>query len=218
VFLEEVDRVQHIADIKSALERDQNIPFYFVSVNRDGNASGASNLAVISAYPIENVRATVLGTEGEVICGVSTAARSAIGGEITIDGKSLAIFAVRTYWESTSCVAREHVRRLKSWAATHYSGLTQVYGGDFNMSPGSDAYNAMKNEAPACIDSWDEAVKDKTATAETTPSFTTPTRSSRLDYIFYRNADTKLSLKSSEIFPITSFSDHRPFMAIFDIL
>ncbi|HEY1959676.1 MAG TPA: RICIN domain-containing protein [Polyangiaceae bacterium] len=215
-FLEEVDRVQHIADIASALSADQGVTFYEQSVNRDGSASGASNVGILSRYPLSNVHTKVLATEGEVICGVSTAARAAIGATITIDSKPLAIIAVRTYFDSTSCVSETQIGRLKAWATATYPGMTMLIGGDFNMSPGSSAYVSATTDAPALTDSWYEAVLAKTATAHTTVSFTTPTRSSRLDYLFYDNASaTTLAVKDANIPPLTPYSDHRPMITDF---
>ena len=217
VFLEEVDRVQHIDDIRAALAADQGVSFYFSSVNRDGSASGASNIGIISRWPLSNVKTKVLGSEGEVICGIATNARATIGATISIGGKSLAIFGVRTYFDSSSCVSQEQVRRLKSWAASAYAGTTQLFGGDFNMGPGTAAYNSMVGEAPTATDSWWRAVQDGTATAYTTPSFTTPTRSSRLDYLFFTAGPTALRVTHAQIPALTPDSDHRQVIVDFDL-
>jgi endonuclease/exonuclease/phosphatase family metal-dependent hydrolase len=218
VFLEEVDRVQHIDDIRAALAQDQGAPFYATSVNRDGSASGASNVAILSRYSLSNIHHVVLGAEGEVICGVSTNARAAIGATVSVSGEPLAVFAVRTYFDSSSCVAQTQVRRLKTWADTHYAGMTQLFGGDFNMGPGSNAYDTMTGEAPKTIDVWYQAVQDGTASAYTTPSFTTPTRSTRLDYLFSRGgAGATLAVADARIPARTSYSDHRQLIADFSL-
>lgn len=209
-FLEEVDRVGHIDDIRAALAADQGAPFYFTSVNRDGSASGASNVGVISHWPLSNVKTKVLGYENEVICGIATNARAAVGATISIGGKELAVIGVRTYFDSTSCVAQTQVRRLKAWVASSYPGITALFAGDFNMSPGSAAYTSMTTEAPTVTDAWWQSVQDGTASAYTTPSFTTPTRSTRLDYLFFTAGPTTLKVKDATIAPLVAAdSDHR---------
>jgi endonuclease/exonuclease/phosphatase family metal-dependent hydrolase len=217
VFLQEVDRVGHIEDIRAALESSQDVQFHRVSVNRDGSSSGASNLAILSRFPLSNVRTVRLGYEGESICGIYTNARTAIGATIYINGNAVSLFAVRTFYDSSMCVPQVQVRRLKNWVNTYYAGTTQIYGGDFNMQPGTIAYNSMVDESPQTTDSWYEAVLNGTASAYTTPSFYTPTRNTRMDYIFYRNETNTLRTQQSIIWDLTGYSDHRQVMTIFEV-
>ena len=78
------------------------------------------------------------------------------------------------------CAVRKRALWISaSWATATYPDMTMLFGGDFDMSPGTAAYAAMTTTTPPqTTDSWEQAVLAKTATAYTTVSFTTPTRSS----------------------------------------
>ena len=230
VFLQEIDRPGHLDEIVAALEAaqqvDWDVPRY---ISRANSMSGLSWVAILSRFPMSSVKTTSLGYEGEVICGVTTAARAAIGATILVDGKPLAIFSTRNYWASGDCPAQVQNRRLKTWAETEYPNISHLYGGDFNMNPGGIAYDVMTVESPTSLDAWWEAVKDGTATASATPSdpacpsngtpsFTTPTKNNRLDYLFYKNVATILDVTNAWI-PAgnSTLSDHCMMFATFTV-
>lgn len=193
----------------------------FVERHNTTSTSGASFLAILARFPISNVKTKALNTENEVICGTAVAARAAIGATILVEGKSLAVFSTRAFFFSGDCPAREQNRRLKTWAEANFQNVSHLYGGDFNMAPGGIAYDAMTEEAPASIDVWDQARLEGTATAaDSSVSFTTPTRNSRLDYLFYKNAPAALTLdiKSAHITTRDlNLSDHRMMTAVFTL-
>jgi endonuclease/exonuclease/phosphatase family metal-dependent hydrolase len=220
VFLEEVDRPGHLDDMVTALETDQGVDWQQVNIERHNTPTGASFLAILSKYPLSNVKTVALNTENEVICGTPVAARAAIGATILVDGKPLAVFATRNTFVSGDCPAQEQNRRFKTWAAANYQNMTFLSGGDFNMIPGGIAYAVMTSEAPTSIDAWEDARAKGTATAvDSAIGFNTPTKNNRLDYLFYKNATaTLLSTDSAHIPTLqASLSDHRMMTAIFTV-
>lgn len=220
VFLQEIDRPGHLDEIIAALETNQGVnwdpPQY---ISRYNSMSGASWVAILSKYPMSNVHTKLLNGDGENLCGVTTTqARAAIGATIFVDGKQLAIFSTRNFWYSGDCPAKEDNLRFRQWADANYPNMTHLVGGDFNMQPGGIAYDVMTT-APAYTDAWAEAVTGGTATSfDGSPNFYTPTKNSRLDYQFYRNAATVLSTDSAEI-PAgdTTLSDHRMMIATYSV-
>ncbi len=219
VMLQEVDYVAQIERIRAALAANQGVQWYATSINRDNTTSGHSFLAILSKYPLANVQRQLLGYEGEVICGVSTNARTAIGAEISVAGRSIAVVSTRNYWHSSWCPPQVQNRRMKAWADRVYAGRTHIYAGDFNHNPGTIGYNAMTEEAPVSTDAWYEAVLDRAATAvDDDVDFHTKTKSYRLDYVFYRNNGTALlnTLRAATL-GLTSDSDHRPVVVDLDV-
>ena len=219
VFLQEVDRVAHLDAMVLALENAQGVDWSREAINRTNTTSGQSFVAILSRFPLSNVKTKSLGFEGEVICGVTTQARAAIGATILVNGQPLAVFSTRNFWASGDCPAEVQNRRFKTWVQTEYPNVTHLYGGDFNMSPGGGAYDVMTVEAPTSTDAWDEAVVDGTAVAfDGNPTFSTPTKNSRLDYLFYKNAATVLDTTSAHIPERdVSLSDHRMVIATFTV-
>ena len=225
VFLQEVDRVAHLDSIVAALEADQpGTDWHQRNIERHNSTTGASFLAILARFPISNVKTKLLTADNEVIPACpghpTLAARAAIGATITVNGQPLAVFSTRNQFVSGDCIAAEQNRRFKSWANTNYSNATHLYGGDFNMVPNGQAYLVMTQDPPVSIDAWKEALDKGTATAadDSTPDFFTPTRNSRLDYLFYKNADPVLSVKSAHITTRDlTLSDHRMMTSIFTV-
>jgi endonuclease/exonuclease/phosphatase family metal-dependent hydrolase len=232
LILQEVDRVAHLNAIAAALETNQpGTDWQQRNINRTNTTTGQSFLAILTRFPIANVNHTLLTAEGEVIAACPNhprlAARAAIGATITVDGKPFAVFSTRNEFISGDCVAAEQNRRFKAWANAAYPTVTHLYGGDFNMLPTGQAYPAITTN-PTAIDAWREALDKRTATAanDSTPDFLTPTRNNRLDYLFYKNAGTVLSVRSARITsrPPTSApspdgfaSDHRMMTAMITV-
>jgi endonuclease/exonuclease/phosphatase family metal-dependent hydrolase len=220
VFLQEVDDPAHLDDIVAALETDQgrdwDVPRF---ISRHNNNSGLSWIAILSRFTMSNVQHTSLNGQVAQLCGVTPDDRAAIGANIVVDGKPLAIFSTRNFWHSSECPAREQNKIFKNWANATYPNITHLYGGDFNMNPGGSAYDVMTEQEPTSIDAWDVAVGNGTATSfDDNPTFTTPTKGNRLDYLFYKNAATILGVESAEITPeFAGLSDHRMMIAEFSV-
>jgi endonuclease/exonuclease/phosphatase family metal-dependent hydrolase len=219
VLIQEADRVAHLDAIVAALEANQRVDWDRRYINRTNTTTGSSFLAILSRFPLSGVKTTRLSAEGEIICGLTVAARAAIGATMLVGGRPLAVFSTRNHYYQGDCPAREQNRRFKRWANANYPNVTHLYGGDFNMLPGAIAYDVMTEESPSSIDVWAEAVREGTAAAfDGNPTFWTPTRNNRLDYLFYRNAATVLDATSAHIPPRnTALSDHRMMIATFTV-
>jgi endonuclease/exonuclease/phosphatase family metal-dependent hydrolase len=179
-------------------------------------------MVILSKYPLSNVQSKRLRYTNQVVsCGGSSmtvAARTILGAQVSINSHPLALFSVRTNYADLKCVTQEEIRMLKSWAQTTYPGLTHLYGGDFNTGAGESPYWSMVNEAQTSVDSWYEAVLDGTAVSYNgSPSFSTGTKTGRLDYVFTQSGPTVLDLRSAQIYAKTAYSDHRPIMSVFDV-
>ncbi|GEM_PF-3156784 len=229
VFLEEVDSSTHIKNIKDALQKDQGGTWDLYYALR-GTDTSSSYVAIISKYNLTNGRELILRKPGTypVACISSRlwAGRKALGANLTFNNRPISVFAVRTSSDTdVDCVRKEEVTNLKAWANDINNGFANVkiYGGDFNMQPGDSDYNAMVASPFSTLDSWKIAVDGGDAVAYSgTPSFTTPTRNTRMDYIFY-NSTTYLGVVKAEIVGLTKLSngqydsDHRIMETIFTV-
>jgi endonuclease/exonuclease/phosphatase family metal-dependent hydrolase len=229
VFLQEVDRVDHLDNIVAALGSGWSHRF----VNRDNTTDrvGTSFLAILSRFPFSGAAQTKLLNSSNAFfaeCGITVPdARAAIGATILINGQPVAVFSTRNTFISGDCVAKEQNRRFKAWANATFPNVTHLYGGDFNMIPGGQAYTVMTVDPPTSKDVWKEALDKGTATAagDTTPVFNQPTKNNRLDYLFFMNAGTLLSVNSAHITALQTStassdglaSDHRMMTAIFTV-
>jgi endonuclease/exonuclease/phosphatase family metal-dependent hydrolase len=100
--------------------------------------------------------------------------------------------------------------------------LPHVFGGDFNQQPDDASTAIMGADPTANTDAWAEAVGSggaitSFATLDSTPDLYTPTRSSRLDYIFYTRGTPYLRLTRVDIVDSGGLSDHRPMEATFQV-
>jgi endonuclease/exonuclease/phosphatase family metal-dependent hydrolase len=242
VFLEEIDSVTHATAHETALEQNQDVEWHKVTINRNNTNSGSSFLVILTRFPFWTTPAdkqtTSLADEGESFSAVCPGhptpivARAAIGVTINIEGKPVAVFATRNQQSAGNCVIAEQNRRFKNFANSNFPNVTHLYGGDFNMVPGSSPYNVMTVNLPKSVDAWEEArlAQPPTATAfGQSVGFNTATRedrqtgnlTNRLDYLFYKNGSTsgpELSVKSAHITESQlPNSDHRMMTAIFRV-
>jgi endonuclease/exonuclease/phosphatase family metal-dependent hydrolase len=124
---------------------------------------------------------------------------------------------VRTTSEGDAgCVREEEVDKLKDFAAEF--AAPRIYGGDFNMQPaaGEAEYQLMLQAPLPATDSWKRAVDDGTAVAfNGDPNNNTPTRNTRLDYVFFDHGAPQLTVDGAEILDEGSLSDHRMMITVF---
>jgi PKD repeat protein len=224
VFLQELDRTIQLDKIEAALEADQGVEWNVKKISKYNGTSDGSWIVIMARFELSDDATIQLSHDGSVVCDgvpVTTAARTAIGARINVDDKPFAVFSTRNFYKDGDCVARDQNRKFKEWAQTRYPNVTHLYGGDFNMIPGGQAYRVMSAEAPTFTDAWEEARADGHATAvdDPTPDFNTGTKANRLDYLFYRNASvTKLSTDSAHITTLANPpSDHRMMIATFTV-
>lgn len=241
VFLQEVDSVTHATAHEAALEQDQDVAWHKVTINRNNTNSGSSFLVILSRFPFwtdpPDKMTTSLAAENESfpMCPghpVPIVARAAIGVTINMDGKPVAVFATRNQQSAGNCVLAEQNRRFKSFADSSFPNVPHVYGGDFNMVPGSSPYNVMTVNLPKSVDAWEEARLDEPPTATAvgqSVTFNTATReergdpprlTNRLDYLFYKNAGTGPVLSVNKAHITGSQlpnSDHRMMTAFFRV-
>jgi endonuclease/exonuclease/phosphatase family metal-dependent hydrolase len=224
VFLQELDTVQMAENLRLRLQSLQG-GTWDKAVYTRGTDTSSSYVAIVSKYPLSNKGMVILRQPGTYVvsCYSSSAVfhpgRAAVGGTITVNGRTMSVFATRmTSSSDRTCLRTEENRILKNWANANYPG-PHIYGGDFNTSPGSSPYNTFLNDPYPTTDSWALAVNEGTATAPsgTSATFTTPTRSSRIDYVFFDRATPYLDVVSSQIVDQQSLSDHRLMMTTFNV-
>lgn len=225
VFLEEVDSPTLVENLRVKLQSVYGGMWEKQVISR-GTDTSSSYVAIVSKYPLSNVQPLILRKPGTYVLpcysssAVFWAGRAALGANVTVNGRTLAIFAVRTTSEGDrGCAREEENAKLKQWANTTFSG-TRIYGGDFNMQPYSNEaeYQLMLGTPYPTTDSWALAVAQKTAISfDNNPTTQTPTRNTRMDYIFFDQAATTLSVKSAQILDEGSLSDHRMMITTFDV-
>jgi endonuclease/exonuclease/phosphatase family metal-dependent hydrolase len=185
-----------------------------------GSDTSSSYVGIVSKYQLGNIRTLNLGTAGTRIGSCTDtvpAGRAALGAQITVNTRSISLFSVRTTSEGElACIRNEQNRALKTWAKTNYSEPF-IYGGDFNMQPyaGEVEYQTMINNPDGVYDSWSEAVDMRTAVAfDGNPTDQTPTRNTRMDYVFLTRAQTLVEVVSAKITDVGGLSDHRMMMSL----
>jgi endonuclease/exonuclease/phosphatase family metal-dependent hydrolase len=226
-FLQEVDSPALVASVVAKLEADQGGTWYSKTICR-GADSCSSNIAIVSKYPLASIGQLDLRTYGTypISCVSSSPitwpGRRALGATINVNGRTLSVFSVRTSSDGGwDCVRSEEVTKLKAWAAANYP-LPHVFGGDFNQQPDDASTAIMGADPTANTDAWAQAVGSggaitSFATLDSTPDLYTPTRSSRLDYIFYTKGTPYLRPTRVDIVDSGGLSDHRPMEATFNV-
>jgi endonuclease/exonuclease/phosphatase family metal-dependent hydrolase len=168
-----------------------------------GGTTGIGNM-ILSRYPFAATDVQSL-----------SAQRGVVNAMINVNGRVVNFFS--THLDDASASRRlNEIAQLKSWSA----GMAEqrIVAGDFNAWPGSTENAKMKETHR---DSWATAQSDGTAIAY--PGNTAGnTRNSRIDYIYYSSAASRLVLKSSQVYDTRDAngvmpSDHRPLLSIFEI-
>lgn len=228
VFMQEVDSKTFVSRVLTALKEDQGGNTWDSYTMLRGADTSSSHVAIISKYDLTNERYVDLrktGTYG-ISCyrsgtPIKWAGRRAVGANVTVDGNNISVFVVRTSSAGDmNCVRKDEVTTLKTWANDAVNGFysDQMFGGDFNMQPGNSEYRTWTEAPNAHVDTWKTAVIANTATAEndSTPDFYTPTRNTRMDYIF-TNTTADLMVKAASILNVGTLSDHRMITTNFEV-
>ncbi|HEX4926058.1 MAG TPA: endonuclease/exonuclease/phosphatase family protein [Bdellovibrionales bacterium] len=216
VFLQEVDSRTHFDRIRQALASSQGGTWHKYEILR-GTDTTSSFVGIVSKYPLTNIQSVILRRPGTYVVScysssaIRVAGRAALGAQITVNGRVLSLFSVRTTSESDrGCMRDEENRILKNFAWDYPA--PRIYGGDFNMQPydSETEYQTMLNWGEDVTDSWYEAVLSGRAFSfDNNPTRYTPTRSTRMDYVFYTRGTPYLSVTRSDIVDEGSLSDHR---------
>jgi len=177
--------------------------WYYTFAQRDGDTDGQGNL-ILSIFPIEASGSKTL-----------SYSRSVARAQIVVNGIRVNVFS--THLDADSAARRsEQMAELKSWS----SGFSQqhIIAGDFNAWPGAAE---IANMTAFCYDAWAVAKSKSTAVAYA-GNDAGNTRNSRIDYIWYSQAASRLVLKGAQVFDTRDSngvmpSDHRPVMATFQV-
>ncbi len=225
VFLQEVDSPTYVENLRLRLQAAQGGTWQKAVISR-GTDTSSSYVAIVSKYALANVGSVILRRPGTYVmpCYSSTAyffaGRAAVGATVTVNNRTMSIFATRMTSEGDrGCVREEEVRTFKNWANANYPG-PRIYGGDFNMQPYANEpeYQLMLGAPYPTVDSWALAVTRGTAIAYNgSPTMTTPTLNTRLDYVFYDQGAPYLDVRSAQILDEGSLSDHRMMMTTFAV-
>jgi endonuclease/exonuclease/phosphatase family metal-dependent hydrolase len=226
-MLLEVDSDTLVNEVIAKLEADQGGTWDYESICR-GTDSCASKVVIVSKYPLSNIKQLDLRTAGTyaIPCYSTTAqfwpGRRALGANITVNGRTLSVFSVRTSSSSAlDCVRNEEVTKLEQWASTNYA-LPHIFAGDFNQHPDDQSTQIMTASPLPNTDSWLQAVNSggaipAFATLDSTPDKYTPTRTARIDYVFYTQGTPYLSVDRVDIIDSGGLSDHRAMETTFDV-
>lgn len=189
--------------LRDLLQQKTGRTWYYKFQTASGASTGDGNL-ILSRFPFDATATRLL-----------SYTRSVVNGSVTVNGRTINFFSTHLDADSTSARLIE-IGELKNWA----SGFAQqrIIAGDFNAWPGSTENAKMKE---AYKDSWAEAQAAGTAIAYS-GNEAGNTRNSRIDYIYFSNDATKLTLRSSQVFDTRDSngvmpSDHRPLLSIFDV-
>lgn len=177
--------------------------WYYNFAQRDGAVNGQGNL-ILTTFPIA--------ASGQKLLSYS---RSVARAEIVVNGTAVNIFS--THLDADSATRRvTQMNELKGWV----SGFPQphIVAGDFNAWPGAAE---IANMTAFAIDAWAAAQAAGTSVAYS-GNEAGNTRNSRIDYIWFAKAASRLTLKGARVFDTRDAdgvtpSDHRPVMATFDV-
>jgi endonuclease/exonuclease/phosphatase family metal-dependent hydrolase len=189
--------------LRDLLQQKTGRTWYYKFQTASGSSKGNGNL-ILSRFPFNTTATRLL-----------SYTRSIVNASITVNGRTVNFFSTHLDDNSTSERLTE-IGELTSWA----SGMSEqrIIGGDFNAWPGSTENATMKQTYK---DSW--AVAQAQGTAIAYPGNDAGnTRSSRIDYIYYSENASRLTLRSSQVFDTRDAngvmpSDHRPLLSIFDV-
>ena len=226
-FLQEVDSATLVSEVVAKLAADQGGTWYSKTICR-GTDSCASNVAIVSKYPLADIDQLDLRTYGTyaIPCysssPVTWPGRRALAATIVVNNRKVSLFSVRTSSDGAwDCVRNEEVKALEAWASANYP-LPHIFGGDFNMQPDDASTKTMGATPLANTDSWAQAVGSggaipAFATLDSSPDFYTPTRNTRMDYIFYSTGTPYLTVKRVDIIDSGGLSDHRAMETTFEV-
>jgi endonuclease/exonuclease/phosphatase family metal-dependent hydrolase len=170
---------------------------------RDGGSTGQGNL-ILTTFPLEDVQSYVL-----------SYSRSVARVQLLVNSIRVNVFV--THLDADVADRRsQQMTQLKNWMANY--SQQWIAAGDFNAWPGAWEIAGMTS---AFRDSW--AVSLAAGTAIAFPGNEAGnTRNSRIDYVFYSNAASRLALRETRVLDTRDASgampsDHRPVVATFDV-
>jgi endonuclease/exonuclease/phosphatase family metal-dependent hydrolase len=177
--------------------------WYYKFAQRDGYTNGQGNL-LLTTFPLDGTGSHLLSYDRSV---------GRIG--IYVNGIRVNVFSTHLDADSSSYRTTE-MKELKVWAGTYAE--QRIIAGDFNAWPGA---TEIGNMTAAYYDAWAVAVSkgiDVSYSGNTAGN----TRNSRIDYVFYSRAASRLVLKQCRVFDVRDAngvqpSDHRPVMATFEV-
>jgi endonuclease/exonuclease/phosphatase family metal-dependent hydrolase len=189
--------------IAALLKAKTGRTWYYKFQTLSGGAKGIGCM-ILSRFPFD-------ATEPRLLSGD----RSAINAAITINGRTINFTSTHLHPDS-STYRKSEIGELTSWQR----GMAEqrIIAGDFNATYTSSENSMMKQ---TYTDSWAEAQRDGTATAY--PGNTSGnTRNGRIDFIYYSQDATRLTLKSSHVYDTRDSkgvapSDHKPLMSVFTV-
>jgi endonuclease/exonuclease/phosphatase family metal-dependent hydrolase len=227
-LLQEVDSASLTSEVVAKLAADQGGNWYSKTICR-GTDSCASNVVIISKFPLSNIGQLDLRTAGNYVIPCYSSSpktwpgRRALAATINVNGRTLSVFSVRMSSSGDlDCVRNDEVTKLKTWASANYP-TPQIFGGDFNQQPSDVSTQTMKASPLPTTDSWAQAIGSggaipAFATLDSSPDNSTPTQGSgRIDYIFYTQATPYLTVKRVDIIDSGGLSDHRAMETTFDV-
>jgi endonuclease/exonuclease/phosphatase family metal-dependent hydrolase len=192
-----------VARMVSLLQQKTGKTWYYNFATLLGGTSGQGNL-LLSTFPIES--------SGDYLLSYNTSvARIAI----LVNGIRVNVFS--THLDANSSAYRAtQMREMTTWAATYPE--QRILTGDFNAWPGA---GEITNMTSGHYDAWAEGVKTGISTAFA-GNEAGNTRNSRIDYVFFSKAASRLVLKAVRVFDTRNASgvmasDHRPLMATFEV-
>ncbi len=176
--------------MKALLEAATGVPWH-----RYADPSGRGNALFSRHAPGRTAEYTMV-TNGQYV-------RSIVAITIEVGGKTVTVFSTHldhTASGSTSSIRVAQVRELKTWIAGRAFEGPHVVLGDFNALATNQEIAEMRDstaEAPgAFVDAWLEGHARNVASSypDNPVSPTTRTRRTRLDYVWFSAADTRISL------------------------
>ena len=190
---------RYAARLRSLTGRTWNYHF----AQRDGGTNGQGNL-LLTTFPLEDSQSYVL-----------SYSRSAARGTIVVNGVRLNVFATHLDAESSERRSAQ-MRELRNFAAN--VSQQWVLAGDFNANPWSWELSGLTS---SFHDAWARAAAAGTARAYP-GNEAGNTRNTRIDYVFYSHAATRLALREARVIDTRNSSgampsDHRPLVAVFDV-
>lgn len=190
---------RYAAMLKAATGKTWNYTF----AQRDGATNGQGNL-ILTTFPIV--------ASGQKLLSYS---RSVARAQIAVDGTTVNIFSTHLDADSTARRVTQ-IGELKAWAASF--SQQHIMAGDFNAWPGAAE---IANMTAFAYDAWATAQEQDISVAYP-GNEAGNTRNSRIDYIWFAKAASRLTLQGARVFDTrdasgVSPSDHRPVMAAFSV-
>ena len=211
VSLNEVERYSSYADedqaanLEKMLESKTGKTWYKYYRTGNGASNGHGN-AILSRFPIS----------GTAYCQLSST-RVLAQVTINVNGRNVNFYA--THWDSADSSTRRISEAKNMVSCLNNDGEQKIIGGDFNAQAGSTEISIMKYDH---VDAWAKADSNGDAYSYSGNSRWGATRNSRIDYVFYSKAASRVVLKKAEVVDTRDSrgympSDHKPLVVTFEV-